>query len=80
MKIRLNLHATLAARLPGGKASAPGDIDVPDGTTVQAVLDRLDLGGREPKVVFVNRKRENDRGRTLHEGDELAVFPLLGGG
>jgi molybdopterin converting factor small subunit len=80
MRIRINLEATIAARLFGDRAAAPEAIDAPDGTTVADVLARFDLDGREAKVVFVNRKREKDRARTLRDGDELAVFPLLGGG
>ena len=54
-------------------------MDLPAGTTVQGLLRHLDLPEEEVKIVFVNalfRKMDH----ILADGDELGIFPAVGGG
>lgn len=84
MKITLRLYATLQDYLPrdthrGNEAS----LDLPEGATVPEALDSLAVPLREAHIVMVNGRhvvRARVAKRTLHEGDELAVWPAIGGG
>ena len=60
---------------------APGctSLVVPDGETVADVLARLPIPARGLPTFFVNG-RHSEREQVLREGDELSVFPAVGGG
>ena len=54
-------------------------MDLPDGTTVQDLIRHLELPEDQVKIVFVNALfRQMDH--VLADGDELGVFPAVGGG
>jgi len=56
--------------------------DVPDGVTVQALLEHLELV-QGPVAVEVNREivpRAEHRVRTLAGGDVIEIVHLVGGG
>jgi len=56
--------------------------DVPDGTTVERLLQRLDVP-RGPTAVEVNRElvpRSQHAARALAEGDAVEIVTLVGGG
>lgn len=56
--------------------------DVPDGVTVQVLLEHLELV-QGPVAVEVNREivpRAEHRARTLANGDVLEIVHLVGGG
>jgi len=56
--------------------------DVPDATTVERLLQRLDVT-RGPTAVEVNRElvsRSLHADRPLAEGDALEIVTLVGGG
>jgi len=56
--------------------------DVPDGTTVERLLEGLDVP-RGPTAVEVNRElvpRSQHAARALAEGDAVEIVTLVGGG
>jgi molybdopterin converting factor small subunit len=54
-------------------------VDLPDGATVGDLIRHLDLPEDQVKLVFVNALfRELDH--HLADGDELGIFPAVGGG
>jgi len=74
MKVKVKLFATFRA----------GRFDIenreyPEGTTVEQVVDELQLPLEKLGIVMVNN-RHVDLDRELNEGDTLALFPLVGGG
>jgi molybdopterin converting factor small subunit len=74
MKVTVKLFATFRANR--------FDIEVreyPDGTTVAKVVDELCLPREKLGILMVN-SRHVDLDRELHDGETLALFPLLGGG
>ena len=79
MKVEVHLTATLRAYLPAG---TPGDsvvLDVPEGTTVDQVVDSLKIPPGVERLTVVNgRDASPDQG--LSEGDVLSLFPPLAGG
>jgi len=77
--IYVKVFATLVRHMPGVSAGAPFEIELPAGATVQTLVERLELPQDEVKVVFVNgRARPADW--MLAAGDEVGIFPPIGGG
>jgi len=77
--VQVKLFATLRRHYPDlgiGEAMA---VVLPEGTTIAQLVERLDLPGDQVKVVFVNGTvRQKDH--VLGDGDEIGVFPPVGGG
>lgn len=74
MKITVKLFATFRA----------GRFDIetrqyPDETTVEQIIDELQLPREKLGIVMVN-SRHVDLDREMHDGETLAIFPLVGGG
>lgn len=79
MYVRVKLFATLrryAGEIPAGK---PLELELSEGTTLQELVDRLGLPPEETKVTFVNG-RSQDLDFVLQPGDEVGIFPPIGGG
>jgi sulfur carrier protein ThiS len=88
VRITFKLFASLTAYLPAeldGHRRMDNEIavDVPDGTPVQAVLDRFPLPRALVHLVLVNGVFVAPRDRATHalrDGDALAVWPPVAGG
>jgi sulfur carrier protein ThiS len=52
--------------------------DVPEGTTVKDLVDKLSLPADEIKIMFVNSK-EVEANTVLKDGDQIAFSPVTGG-
>jgi sulfur carrier protein ThiS len=79
MRIQVRLYATLSRYLPGLSAGVTAEIEVVDNAAVSDLVDRLGLPAGQVKVVFVNgRTRAPDW--ILKPGDEIGIFPPVGGG
>jgi molybdopterin synthase sulfur carrier subunit len=79
MRIRVKLFASLCRYFSGAAPGIPFDIDVPDGSTLTDLMDRLKLPRQEVKLFFVNgRARPVDW--PLEAGDDVGIFPLIAGG
>lgn len=88
MQIQAKLFATLVPlvsdrireRYPQGiRAGSPLAIELPDGSTLADLVDHLGLPGDKVRVIFVNGKVEQ-RDHVLAPGDEVGLFPPIGGG
>lgn len=88
MRITFKLFATLSGLLPrelDGHSRVGNELpmEVAEGTTVQAVIDRFSLPRQLVHLVLVNGNYvpPGERaGRALREGDALAVWPPIAGG
>jgi sulfur-carrier protein len=79
MRIRVKLFASLCRYFSGAAPGIPFEIEVPDGTSVADLMDRLKLPRQEVKLFFVNgRARPMDW--LLEAGDDVGIFPLIAGG
>ena len=79
MIVYVKLFATLRRYRPGLGVGERFPLELPAGATVGDLLRALGLPEQEVKVVFVNAlHREPDH--PLAEGDEVGVFPPVGGG
>jgi len=79
--VKVKLFATLRhlAGPPGLGIGQPFPAELPAGATVGQLIERLRLPPDEVKIVFVNGlTRTPDH--VLADGDELGIFPPVGGG
>lgn len=79
MNIYVKIFATLIRFVPGVRAGVPLEIDLPTGSTLADLVARLALPPDEVKVIFVNGKKQKQDYR-LTAGDEVGIFPPIGGG
>jgi molybdopterin synthase sulfur carrier subunit len=88
MKIYVKLYATLAASVPEsisarqtGKTRTGSrlELELPEGSTVADLMARLALPQDQVIVTFVNARARNPDYR-LAPGDEVGIFPPIGGG
>jgi sulfur-carrier protein len=79
VKLYAGLSRHLAESQPGLSAGAPLEVELPDGATVADLIAELGLPEDEIKVTFVNN-RTCPRDRQLESGDEVGIFPPVGGG
>lgn len=88
MRIRLKLYATLTDYLPRdaeGRRPAHNqlDLEVPEDSDVQSVIDRFQLPARQVHLVLVNGIYVAPSTRAAHRlapGDALAIWPPIAGG
>ncbi|MGE5123286.1 MAG: MoaD/ThiS family protein [Acidobacteriaceae bacterium] len=79
MQVTVKLFASLSRFSPGGLPGTPFSIDLPEPATLQQLVDALGLPGEEVKVPFVNGLIR-DLDWVLTSGDEVGIFPPIGGG
>jgi molybdopterin synthase sulfur carrier subunit len=77
--VHVKLFATLRRYREGLKIGEAFPVELPDGATTGHLIGQLGLPEEEVKMVFVNG-RVYDRDRVLSNGDELGIFPPVGGG
>ena len=79
MRVQVKLYASLSRFFGKVPAGTPFEIDLPERAMIVDLLDRLKLPKEEVKLFFVKgRARPIDW--PLEPGDEVGIFPLIGGG
>ena len=79
MRVQVKLYAGLPRLLADVKSGVPFEVEIGKGTTVGDLLLRLQLPYEVVKVAFVNgRSRRVEH--LLADGDEVGLFPPVGGG
>lgn len=88
MRIQLKLFATLTKRLSpmfhnqypqGLRAGSPVNMELPDNSTISDLLKRLEIDREISLIIFVNGRDQN-RDYKLVNGDQVGIFPPIGGG
>jgi sulfur carrier protein ThiS len=74
MLIHVKCFATLARKSP-----PDGTLDLPEGADVAEAMQRLGIAPDDVKILFVNGVHVTPQAR-LAEGDQLGLFPAVGGG
>ena len=88
MYIQAKLFATLTRIVPDHveerypqltRAGRPVDVELPEESTLADLVDHLGLPPEKVRVIFVNG-RVRPRDHVLAAGDEVGIFPPVGGG
>lgn len=79
MRVTVKLFATLVRFKDGSRAGRPFDVELPEGSIVQDLVDLLKIPIEETHIVFINNIIE-ERGSKLKDGDVVGMFPPVGGG
>ncbi len=80
MRIRLQLFADFAEKMPPGQdAAGAAEIVLPEGARVSDVLDRFGIPHEEAYIVLLDG-RHAKKSAPIPEGAELCVFPPIVGG
>lgn len=77
--VHTKLFASLRHYRPGLGIGEPFPVELPQGATVGDLIREIGLPDKEVKVVFVNALFR-DTGHELGDGDEVGIFPPVGGG
>jgi sulfur carrier protein ThiS len=83
MKIKLRLYATLRSYFPPDSGGTEVLLDLPEAATIPDALAVLKVPLGLAHIVLINNRhvlRDQIATRALADGDELAVFPAIGGG
>lgn len=79
MKVKVRLFANLREYVPQAKLGATLEIELNDGHRVSDLVDHFRLPQEEVKLVYVNGIYQ-EMDYLLREGDEIGIFPPIGGG
>ena len=79
IQLSLRAYAGLRHYLPGVPLGGSRVVHLPPGSTVGRLLELAGIPGDQVKTCFVNGIHA-ELGRVLEAGDEVAVFPPVGGG
>jgi len=79
MRVKVKLYATLGRYAPEGQAGKPFELELPGDSSLKTLVEQLYIPVEETRVTFVNgiAKALDDK---LQEGDEIGIFPPIGGG
>lgn len=83
LKLTVKLFASLSEYLPAGARNHQLEMEFPDGTTPEQIMDRLKMPHRLAHLVVINgvfvppAERST---RVLLESEEIAFFPPVAGG
>lgn len=79
MTVKVRLYATLRRYMPSVELGKSVEIQVPDGATVGVLLDVLSIPRDEMRTCYVAGLYRGIE-HPLQEGDDVALFPPIGGG
>ena len=77
--VYVKLFATLRHYRPGLEIGQAFPVQLPDGSTVADLIRQVGIPDGEVKLIFVNALFR-DPDHVLADGDELGIFPPVGGG
>ena len=58
MRFTVKLYALLAAYVPGTRAAAPFEVELPEGSTIADLIQHLQIPPEEMKIAFVNGRMQ----------------------
>ena len=79
MQVNVKLFATLQRYKPDVFAGEVFTVDLPEKSTLADLIAHLEIRENEVKTMFVNGRARAEMYR-LKDGDEVGIFPPVGGG
>jgi molybdopterin converting factor small subunit len=79
MRVTVKLFATLVRFKVGSRTGSPFEVELPEGSVVQDLIDLLEIPAEETHIVFINNTIE-EHDSLLNDGDVVGMFPPVGGG
>jgi molybdopterin converting factor small subunit len=79
MHVTVKLYATLHRYGQGKQAGMPFEIELPENATLRRLIDQLKIPPEETRITFVNGIIQESNW-MLKDGDEVGMFPPIGGG
>lgn len=79
MRVQVKLFATLSVYWPRSKPGMPFSIEISEGSTISDLMEKLNIPESEVKLSFVNG-RLMPHTHKLTGGDDVGIFPPIGGG
>jgi molybdopterin converting factor small subunit len=79
MRVTVKLFATLVRFKDGSRTGSPFEVELPEGSVVQDLIDLLKIPAEETHIVFINNIIEEHHS-LLNDGDVVGMFPPVGGG
>jgi molybdopterin synthase sulfur carrier subunit len=79
MRVRVKLFATLRRYAENEKAGVPFEVELAEAATLQELLIQLNIPVEEAKITFVNGVIQ-ELDYVIKTGDEVGIFPPIGGG
>lgn len=79
MHLTVRLYATLNRYGCGERAGIPFEIELPEEATLRDLIKQLKIPPEETRITFVNGIIQEPDWK-LKEGDEVGMFPPIGGG
>ena len=79
MHLTVRLYATLSRYGQSKRSGAPFEIDMPAEAIVQDLINRLKIPPEATRITFVNGIIQASDWK-LKDGDEVGMFPPIGGG
>ena len=79
MKIEIHLYASLAKYLPAGSKNKSYQIALPEGSSIDDLMEVLNVPPTSVKLIFLNGIHAH-RSSVLSDGDRVGIFPPVGGG
>lgn len=79
MRIEVNLFASLRRYLPEQAEGNSFSMQLEQGATVGQVLEKLNIPGEMPKIIFINGLIVKSEA-ILKDGDRAGIFPPVAGG
>jgi molybdopterin converting factor small subunit len=79
ISVQAKLFATLRRYRPEVGLGEPFAVELPAGATLADLVREIGLPEDEVKLIFVNGLHR-DLDQVLNEGDEVGIFPPVGGG
>lgn len=79
MRVKVKLFATLVVYVPSAEPGVSFEVELPNESSLSDLMNQLNLPQKEVKVAFVNGRIE-PVDFLLQHGDEVGIFPPIGGG
>ncbi|RPI22918.1 MAG: MoaD/ThiS family protein [Chloroflexota bacterium] len=79
MRVAVKLFATLTRFKEGAKAGRSFEVDLPEGSVVEDLINQLQIPLKETHIIFINNIIQ-ETGSQLKDGDVVGIFPPVGGG